>query len=351
MKKTIISLLLTLLIIGCYSSKEQKITGTTGKVVEVIDGSHIRLQNGLTVELIGIDPSALGEKYMNSFVKGKTVRLVADKQDIKQTYKSKSSTVRAYVRVDGMLGSLNGKLLKEGWADGLNLSFLQDSATAYSQYWKNDEQRVLLNDAELQYKIKPATFLVGTESGYGTGFYISSTGIALTNNHVLNDNDTERYIVPFGEDGSLDVKRSKTVGKILYTYHKDKIDFTIFQVNLDRDEKVSYLKLSEKHLNDGERIAKLGCPAGTYCNFQTGNLSNYNEGYYFTHSIASNHGDSGGPVVDFYGDVVGINQSIEFNEALSEMSGSLQKAEGIAYAVDISLVKSVLDNIGIQYGK
>lgn len=80
-------------------------------------------------------------------------------------------------------------------------------------------------------------------------------------------------------------------------------------------------------------------------------MSNYNEGYFFTHSISSNHGDSGGPVANFYGEVVGINQSIEFNESLTKMSGSLQKAEGIAYAVDAMLIRELLDYNGIKYGK
>ncbi len=340
------------LMTGCNMfKKERRVTGTKGEVVSVINGNTIKIHNGLTVELLGVKPSNLGKDYMEEHLIGKSVTLIADKQDPKQSYKTASTTVRAYVKVSGEAGSLNGRLLTEKWANGVNTNHLRDSAKTYNAYWNGNGQRILLTAPELQMKMKPATFIIGTDKGAGTGFFINDNGLALTNNHVLNENNTEAFVMFFGEDGTLDRNNYRTISRILFTYNENKVDFTIFQVELNNGEKVPYLKLCNKRANDGESIAKIGCPAGTVCNFQTGNLSNYNEGYYFTHSISSNHGDSGGPVANFYGEVIGVNQSIEFNESLSQMSGSLQKAEGIAYAVDAMLIKEVLDYQGIKYGK
>lgn len=354
-KKTLLACTVIMAIVsltGCNMfKKERKITGTKGEVVSVINGNTLKMQNGLTVELLGVKPSDLGKKYMEEHIKGKNITLIADKQDSRQTYKTASTKVRAYVKVTGEGGSLNGKLLIERWANGVNNNHLRDSAKVYNSYWNGGGSRVLLTDAELQMKMKPATFIIGTDKGTGTGFFINDNGLALTNNHVFNDGNTEAAVMFFGEDGTLDKNNYRGISRILYTYSEGKIDFTIFQVELNSGEKVPYLKLCSKRASDGERIAKIGCPAGTVCNFQTGNLSNYNEGYFFTHSISSNHGDSGGPVANFYGEVVGINQSIEFNESLTKMSGSLQKAEGIAYAVDAMLIRELLDYNGIKYGK
>lgn len=354
-RKTLLvcTIILTIMTIaGCNMfKKERKITGTQGKVVSVVNGNTLKMQNGLTVELIGVKPSDLGKKYMEECVIGKNITLIADKQDVRQTYKTASTTVRAYVKVAGEAGSLNGKLLLERWANGVNNNHLRDSAKAYNSYWTGGGKHVLLSDVELQMKMKPATFIIGTDKGSGTGFFINDNGLALTNNHVLNDENTQAVVMFFGEDGTLDTNNYRGISRIIYTYSEGKIDFTIFQVQLEPGEKVPYLKLCDKRASDGERIAKIGCPAGTVCNFQTGNLSNYNEGHFFTHSIASNHGDSGGPIANFYGEVVGINQSIEFNESLTAMSGSLQKAEGIAYAVDAMLIRELLDYNGIKYGK
>ena len=145
------AILVIILMTGCdMFKKKRKITGTKGEVVSVINGNTLRLQNGLTVELLGVKPSDLGKKYMEEYIKGKYITLIADKQDSRQTYKTASTKVRAYVKVSGEPGSLNGKLLIEKWANGVNNNHLRDSAKVYNAYWNGGGTRVLLTDAELQ---------------------------------------------------------------------------------------------------------------------------------------------------------------------------------------------------------
>ncbi|MGM9794465.1 MAG: serine protease [Candidatus Cryptobacteroides sp.] len=335
---------------GCDNS--QRITGTRDKVMSVNDGKTIKLQSGLTVELIGVKASEMGRKYLETQVKGKSVTLVADKLDPIQTYKTNQTKVRAYVRVPGERISLNGKLLVEKWANGVDTKYLKDSAKVYGSYWQKSNSDVLLTEPELLLKIKPATFLIMTDNGSGTGFYIGSNGLALTNNHVFNADNTQAQVVPFGEDGQLMLQNAKPVCSILFTIRKGCVDFTIFKVALDADEKVSFINLANKHANPGEKLAKLGCPSMNVCNFQSGNLSNYIAGEgYFVHSVPSSNGDSGGPVVDYYGRVVGINQSIAANQTLSQQNGEFVQAPGVAYAVDIQLVKELMDEMQISYGR
>ncbi len=331
--------------------KDRRITGTEGIVSSIENGNTIRLQNGLTVTLIGVSPSEIGKKYMEANLKGKSVRLVADSRDPKQTYRSTATTVRAYAKVPGTLRSINGALLEGSLSNGLNSQGLYDSAAVFKRYL-DDPVHPLLTKAELLSKIKPATFYIQTDDGAGTGFFINDSGLALTNNHVLNNSSTKVAVAFFGENGTLDMTNIRPVNRIVFSYtDKDKIDFTIFEVAINGGEKTPYIPICKKHILEGDDVAKLGCPAGTVGNFQTGTLSNYNEGGYLTHSISSNHGDSGGPVVNFRGEVIGINQSIEINRSFSYATNSIQKAEGIAYAVDIQLIKQLLDENHISYGK
>lgn len=358
LRKNLYNTLVVLAAISCVSCgpKERKVTGTSGKVVSIIDGNTLELQNGLTVELLGIKPSHLGEEYMETHVKGKTVKLIADKKDPRQTYRYASAKVRAYVRVGDERGSLNGKLLQLKRANGIELNHLNDSAEVYSTYWNGKEKHVLMSAPELLSVIRPATFLIVTDAGFGTGFFINENGLALTNNHVLNEKTQEAVIYFFNENGGIDRANYLTINikkGILATYtDNERIDYTIFRPELYGGEKVPYLSIAQKRAIAGEAIAKLGCPSGNLCNFQTGNLSNYEEdSYTFIHSIGTNHGDSGGPIVNFYGEVLGINQSIDFNTTLTEMSGSLQKTENVAHAVDIMLIKNILEENGIEYGR
>lgn len=352
----LILVLLSLLLICCSRQKEIEINQVKSPVVKVISGNKIELKNGLKVEMLGLKPSENSKKYIEEHIKGKTVTLRCDSKQKRKTLKSYKTTVRAYVKVQGESGSLNGKLLSLRLAD-FNQNILKDSLDSYKRIVQT-RLRPTLTDSELLTYMKPATFMIyvreGESEACGTGFFIDQFGLALTNNHVFNYGTDEAVIYFFGKDGCLDKSNYRKINRILLSYKGDddnaKIDFTVFQIQLDNAEKVSFLPLIDRHINDGERIAKIGCPAGTVCNFQTGNLSNYNEGY-FTHSIASNQGDSGGPIVNFRGEAVGINQSIEFNESLSRMTGSVQKAEGIAYAVDALLIREILDSKGIAYGQ
>ena len=332
---------------------ELKINGTEGVVTEVVDGNTVRLRTGLTVDIYGIKDTEHAQKYLEDYVKGQRVVLRVDSRAYKKTYKNSSNTVRAYLKIKDRPGSVAGDMLSGGFAE-LEIGTMSDSLDSYSSYVNHVRPRRLLTDSELLSSIKPATFLIvvegagGSEQG-GTGFFINENGLALTNNHVLNEYSQQAYVALLGENGQIDRERVYAVQRILHTVSGDKVDYTIFEVNTNGNE-VDYIPLASRHPNDGERIAKLGCPVGQIANFQTGNLSNYLDGY-FTHSISSNNGDSGGPVVNFYGEAVGINQSMQFNETLSMISGSLQKAEGIAYAVDIDIVKQWLDEHNVQYGR
>ena len=67
-----------IVLIGCKRPKENKITGTTAKVTEVIDGRTIKLSNNLKVKLLGVEKNADTKKFLERNVKGKRVKLVAD---------------------------------------------------------------------------------------------------------------------------------------------------------------------------------------------------------------------------------------------------------------------------------
>lgn len=324
-----------------------KVDGIQSKVQKVIDGNTIELKNGLHVELLGIKPSEHTKNYLEKQVVGENVTVIADSRQ-KQYIKSYKTKVKAYVKVKGDKYCISGKLLLNKTAE-LRQTSVKDSLQAFIEHASKKDRRIM-TQSELLIYMKPATFeIIRADGGRGTGFFINDNGLALTNNHVL-DGSQEAIICFFGEDGTLDETNYRKINRALLTSDGSKIDFTVFLVQLDNGEKVRYMPLVEDHIKDGEAIAKIGCPVGTVCNFQTGTLSNYNEGY-FTHSISSNHGDSGGPIVNFRGEVVGINQSIEFNSAFSQMTGSVQKAEGIAYGVDAVLIRRVLDENNIEYGR
>ena len=348
--KILYSLTVLIAFISCGSKGKSgniKVDGIQSKVQKVLSGNKIELKNGLKVEILGFKPTEHTKDYLVKHVVGENVIVIADSRQ-KQYIRTYKTWVKAYVKVKGDNYSISGKLLLDKTAE-LRQTAVKDSLQTFIEHARIKKRRIMTQSELLTY-MKPATFeIIRADGGRGTGFFINDNGLALTNNHVL-DGSQNAKICFFGEDGTLDETNYRKIIRAILTNEDSKIDFTVFLVQLDNNEKVRYMPLVQEHIKDGEAIAKIGCPVGTVCNFQTGTLSNYNEGY-FTHSISSNHGDSGGPIVNFRGEVVGINQSIEFNKALSQMTGSIQKAEGIAYGVDAVLIRQILDENKIQYGQ
>lgn len=342
--------LLTIVISGCQScgshSDKIKVNGIQSKVQKVINGNTIELKNGLKVELLGIKPSEHTKNYLEKQVKGENVIVIADSKQ-KQFIKSYKTKVKAYVKLKGSKYCISGSLLLNKIAE-LNQTSLKDSLKQFIRY-SQDTIRRPMTLPELREYMRPATFQIRREDGgMGTGFFINDDGLALTNNHVL-DGSKRAVVYFFGEDGHIDETNYRTINSYVLTSEDAKIDFTVFYVQLRNNEKVRYLPLVKQHIREGEQIAKIGCPVGLPCDFNDGLLKTYFEGY-FSHGISTNHGDSGGPIANLRGEAVGVNQSIEFNAALSAMTGSVQKAEGIAYAVDAVLIRKVLDEHDIKYG-
>ena len=328
---------------SCEPAPKIKVHGMQGKVVKVHTGNKIELQNGLKVEILGIAPSEHTKEYLEKHVKNETVVLSRDSKQ-REFLNSTKTTVKAYVKVKGERISVAGKLLSNKTAK-LRQTAVKDSIECYREYANQAVVRPDMSSTELLTYVKPASFQIILANGStGTGFFISEDGLALTNNHVL-DGSSNAVICFFGENGTLDETNTRGINNIVQTYREGKLDFTIFYVQLRPNEKVRYLPLVSEHERQAAEVFKMGCPVGLHGDFKPGVLGTYFDGWYFSHSCPSNHGDSGGPIVNKKGEVVGINQSIEFNAVINE------KAEGIAYGVDAPLIRKLLDQNQIEYGK
>lgn len=321
---------------SCSRTQSMKVTGTTAKVTEVIDGQTIKLSNNLTVKLIGVEKNAETQKFLERNVKGKRVKLIAESGDPKQTYvKGNKETVKAYVNVvgDRMLSSVNGRMIRTK-VSPLIKKEVKDSIDAFAV-----KERQKLTDAELMALLKPRTFLIIYPDGsLGTGFYISSNGMALSNAHVVNYSSAPyAMIVPFKDDGSFDPSNYRTIERVIEVGSEDNAatDYCIFEVSLN-GEKVPFLELAEQQETDGNRVWKLGCVKGQPAQFSQGLLSHTLNGV-VSHNAKTNQGDSGSPLVNQYGEVIGINQSIMVNERLG---GDV----GVNNAVDIQTLREWFEN-------
>ena len=162
----------------------------------------------------------------------------------------------------------------------------------------------------------------------GSGFVVDPSGIVITNNHVVGDaND---ILVIFSDGRKL---KAKVIGK------DPKVDVAVLKVESDKPLKTVKFGDSDK-ARVGDGVMAVGNPFGLGETVTAGIISarnrNIDSGPYddFLQTDASiNKGNSGGPLFNLQGEVIGINTAI-----LSPSGGSI----GIGFATPSATVQPVI---------
>ena len=157
---------------------------------------------------------------------------------------------------------------------------------------------------EVSMQVMPATVaLMSNQSGAsGSGVVVTKEGLILTAAHVIQGADEMMVIFPDGE---------QVKGKVLgANYSKD-----IAMVQLPNTEEWPMLELGEsKPLKTGDWVIALGHSAGFDANrpppVRFGRVVSKGPGKYLTTDCTLIGGDSGGPLFNLQGQVVGIHSSI-----------------------------------------
>ena len=147
-------------------------------------------------------------------------------------------------------------------------------------------------------RLKNSVVTVWSEFGHGTGFFVDSAGIILTNFHVVTDSE---YVA-----AQFDVDRK--VPAVLLASDPQS-DIALLRVSLAAfpDAVVAPIRRAESHaaLAEGDHVFTIGSPLDLQKVLTTGVVSKVD-----THTIISditvNPGNSGGPLFTADGEVVGI---------------------------------------------
>jgi serine protease Do len=167
----------------------------------------------------------------------------------------------------------------------------------------------------------------GEMMGQGSGFFISSDGYAVTNNHVVEGADKVEVTTDAGKTYT-----AKVIGT------DSRTDIALIKVEGGSD--FPFAKLSEGKARIGDWVLAVGNPFGLGGTVTAGIVSangrDIGNGPYddFIQIDAPvNKGNSGGPAFNMQGEVVGVNTAI-----YSPSGGSV----GIAFSIPASTVKSVI---------
>ncbi len=176
--------------------------------------------------------------------------------------------------------------------------------------------------------------------GIGSGFIISSDGLVVTNHHVIDRADEIIVTLTNGEEYLAEIKGSDP-----------KTDLAVLQLKDAQD--LPFLPWGDDELSRvGDWVLAIGNPFGLGGSASTGIISaigrDINAGPYddfIQVDAAINRGNSGGPLFNMNGEVIGINSMI-----YSPTGGSV----GIGFAIPANLAKGVVaqlkDNGAVERG-
>jgi S1-C subfamily serine protease len=166
---------------------------------------------------------------------------------------------------------------------------------------------------------------VGTDSTAGTGFAVNPLGYILTNEHVVRN---ARFIQVQTYDGNVYPAELLGVDATL--------DIAVLRLNVS----LNSLELAETNsVTSGEKVIAIGNPLGLSFSVTEGIVSavhrrgpNGLEAYIQT-DVTLNPGNSGGPLINKQGKVVGINNF------------KIGDAEGLGFALESDKVRLAVEQI------
>lgn len=171
---------------------------------------------------------------------------------------------------------------------------------------------------------------VPPQEGVGSGIIVKSNGYILTNNHVAGD--ASDILVTLNDKRKF---KGKVVGRDAYT------DLAVIKIDAN-DLPVAKLGVS-KTLRPGDWVIAIGSPMGIDHTVTMGIISGVgrnlvNEGSrveLIQTDAAINRGNSGGPLINIRGEVIGLNELII----------NPQVAQNMCFAIPVDVFKDVTDNL------
>lgn len=188
-------------------------------------------------------------------------------------------------------------------------------------------------------------YVPAQQQSAGTGIILTTDGLIITNRHVV-DSDTTNVSVTLS-DGTL-LTDVEVVGR---TSDSDPLDIAFLKIKDKKGKTLKAAKLGDSStMQVGDKVLAIGNALGEFQNTVTqGIISGHGRSVQagdpysleaenlqdlFQTDAAINEGNSGGPLINLNGEVIGINTAIAGGDA-----------QNIGFAIPINAVKGVINSV------
>jgi len=189
-------------------------------------------------------------------------------------------------------------------------------------------------------RVMPAVVRINTRDGLGTGFLVSGN-LVVTNHHVIEGSEQDAIGILL-HDGRVTTARA--------VHYEEHPDIAVLKLEEQLDDMPRGLKFADmSKARPGLLVLSVGHPGGLDNSISMGIISavgrpggHLNE-YFLQTDAAINTGNSGGPLVNLKGEIVGINTI-----KLRSVGG--QQMDGISFALAGNIASRIVKDIQ-QRGK
>lgn len=184
-----------------------------------------------------------------------------------------------------------------------------------------------MDGAKIFARYNTAVFMVFTSdgsSGYqGSGFFINSSGLAVSNYHVFQGTSKGAEQIKLANDD-----QAYSVAEVIHSDANE--DFIIFRVNVSN---TNFIPIAKYKPQVGEKVYAIGSPMGLENTFSSGEVSQWRDTNLMQISALIDHGSSGGALINEYGEVVGITSGTFADGSQANLN----------YAWSIDVIKSYVN--------
>lgn len=176
-------------------------------------------------------------------------------------------------------------------------------------------------------EVSPATVSVFTPLGIGSGFVINPEGFIVTCAHVVGRGKRLKVKFANGQEFAAQIIKMS-----------NRMDLALIKIETSH---LPAVIVSVEPLKPGHQVYAVGAPMGMDFSLSEGIIANPKRvimgKVLIQTNMAINSGNSGGPLLDSAGRVVGIN------------SMKMNQAEGIGFAIPAASLVGFLESTGVEY--
>lgn len=163
------------------------------------------------------------------------------------------------------------------------------------------QSELKMTPKEIYKKYNSAVFMIYTSDGdamaQGSGFFVSSTGIGISNYHVFKGTYKGLEVIKLVNGKVFQIK--EVLG------YSEKFDYIVFRVN-GNSENFNYIPITKRGYEIGDEVVAIGSPKGMENTLSNGLISQNHDDFYIQISVPIDHGSSGGALINEYGEAIGI---------------------------------------------